>query len=99
MGLAPVGFVPGRRDATGLLDMAGNAAEWVFDWYERDEQQFGYPRAAQSNPKGPAIRRHSATSFAAARIRDGAHWLRAAARRACAFAEREIGFRCAADLR
>lgn len=97
IGLAPVGSFPDGATPTGLLDMAGNAAEWVADWYDRDEQQFGYPRGAQTNPKGPAfgVLGHVIRGGS---YRDGAHWLRAAARRASSFVEREVGFRCAATL-
>lgn len=98
IGLAPVGSFPDGATPTGLFDMAGNAAEWVADWYERDEQQFGYHRGAQTNPKGPAfgILGHVIRGGS---YRDGAHWMRAAARRASTLAEREVGFRCAAEIR
>ncbi len=97
IGLAPVGSFPDGATPTGLLDMAGNAAEWVNDFYERDEQQFGYRRGAQTNPKGPAfgVLGHVIRGGS---YRDGAHWQRAASRRASTFAEREVGFRCAANL-
>lgn len=94
LGLAPVGSFPDGATATGLLDMAGNAAEWVFDFYERDEQQFGYHRGAVTNPKGPPFGALGHV-IRGGSYRDGAHWMRAAARRASTFAEREVGFRCA----
>lgn len=97
IGLAPIGSFPDGATATGLLDMAGNASEWVADWYDRDDEGYGYSQAPQVNPKGP--------SYGAAghvvrggSYRDGAHWLRTAARRAWPYASREIGFRCAYDL-
>lgn len=96
-GLAPVGSFPDGATPNGVLDMAGNASEWVADWYDRDEQQFGYPRAAQTNPKGPTFGSLGHVVRGGS-YRDGAHWLRAAARRFGMFAEREIGFRCAASL-
>ncbi|MBX3202706.1 MAG: SUMF1/EgtB/PvdO family nonheme iron enzyme [Labilithrix sp.] len=97
VGLAPVGSFPDGATPTGLLDMAGNAAEWVADWYDRDEQQFGYRRGAQTNPTGPTfgVLGHVIRGGS---YRDGAHWLRAAARRASNLAEREVGFRCARSL-
>ncbi len=97
VGLAPVGSFPDGATPTGLLDMAGNAAEWVADWYDRDEQQFGYKRGAQVNPKGPAFGALGHV-IRGGSYRDGAHWMRAAARRASSFAEREVGFRCVASL-
>jgi sulfatase modifying factor 1 len=97
VGLAPVGSFPDGATPTGLLDMAGNAAEWVADWYDRDEQQFGYKRGAQTNPKGPTFGALGHV-IRGGSYRDGAHWLRAASRRASMFVEREVGFRCAASL-
>lgn len=97
VGLAPVGSFPDGATSSGLYDMAGNAAEWVADWYDRDEQQFGYSRAAQHNPQGPAFG-HYGRVVRGGSYRDGAHWLRTAARRASNFATRDIGFRCAADV-
>ena len=47
---APVGSFPGDSSPYGLLDVAGNAAEWVADWYD-DEY---YARSPASNPTGPA---------------------------------------------
>jgi formylglycine-generating enzyme required for sulfatase activity len=97
VGLAPVGSFPDGATPNGLLDMAGNAAEWVYDWYERDEQQFGYRRGAQVNPKGPPFGPYGHV-IRGGSYRDGAHWMRTAARFASPYAEREVGFRCAADV-
>lgn len=97
VGLAPVGSFPDGATKSGILDLAGNAAEWVADWYDRDEQQFGYPRGAQVNPKGPSFGGLGHVVRGGS-FRDGAHWMRTAARRASTFAEREVGFRCAASL-
>ena len=47
---APVGSFPGDVSPYGLLGMAGNAAEWVSDWFDADY----YARADSSNPTGPA---------------------------------------------
>jgi formylglycine-generating enzyme required for sulfatase activity len=93
-GLAPVGSFPDGGTTTGLFDLAGNAAEWVADWYERDEQSFGYSRGAKVNPTGPAF---SALGHVVrgGSYRDGAHWMRTAARRGSNEPQRDIGFRCA----
>jgi formylglycine-generating enzyme len=98
VGLAPVGSFPDGATPTGLLDMAGNASEWVADWYERDEQQFGYKRGAATNPKGPPFGALGHV-IRGGSYRDGAHWQRSASRRASGWAEREVGFRCAADVK
>jgi sulfatase modifying factor 1 len=96
-GLAPVGSFPDGATATGLLDMAGNASEWVSDWFDLDDEGYGYGRGAQVNPKGPAFgaRGHVLRGGS---YRDAAHWLRTAARRAWNYPAREIGFRCAYDV-
>jgi sulfatase modifying factor 1 len=47
--LYPVGSVPGGDSPYGVKDMAGNAREWVADWYDAEY----YKDAAQRNPQGP----------------------------------------------
>jgi len=47
---APVGSFPGDASPYGLLDVAGNAAEWVADWFAVDT----YERSPGTNPTGPA---------------------------------------------
>jgi formylglycine-generating enzyme required for sulfatase activity len=46
----PVGSFPEGRSPYGVYDMAGNAAEWVQDWYE----PYYYLNAPLSDPQGPA---------------------------------------------
>lgn len=96
-GLAPIGSFPDGATATGLLDMAGNAAEWVSDWYERDEEGYGYGRGAQVNPKGAPFGQRGHVVRGGS-YREAAHWHRTAARRAWPYASREVGFRCAYDV-
>ena len=47
-GLARVGSHPAGRSPFGVHDLAGNAAEWVADWYSER-----FPVAAVRNPQGP----------------------------------------------
>jgi formylglycine-generating enzyme required for sulfatase activity len=46
---APVGSYPRGASPYGALDMAGNAAEWVADWYAAD----AYRASPAGNPTGP----------------------------------------------
>ena len=45
---APVGTYPRGESPYGTLDMAGNVAEWVADWYDNDY----YKESPQANPFG-----------------------------------------------
>jgi formylglycine-generating enzyme required for sulfatase activity len=47
-GLSPVGAHPAGRSPFGVHDLAGNAAEWVADWYAES-----FPRVDRRNPAGP----------------------------------------------
>ena len=47
---APVGSYQGGASWSGALDMAGNAWEWVADWYAEDY----YGGSPHSNPPGPS---------------------------------------------
>ena len=54
--LAPVGSYPDGATPLGVLDLAGNVAEWVADvWADPDENGNGYSGKAQTNPRGPAF--------------------------------------------
>lgn len=91
--LAPVGSFPGGRTVEGVLDLAGNASEWVADWYRPT-----YPSSAVRDPRGPAAPGPNGTGV----VRGGdfespAAWLRGAARREADVTARvaNVGFRCA----
>jgi len=47
---SPVGSFPGDISPYGLLDAAGNAGEWVTDWFAADY----YAQSPARNPTGPA---------------------------------------------
>ncbi|MBG0785459.1 MAG: SUMF1/EgtB/PvdO family nonheme iron enzyme [Anaerolineaceae bacterium] len=47
--LAPVGSYPAGASPYGVLDLFGNAAEWILDWYDPDY----YLVSDRVNPTGP----------------------------------------------
>lgn len=85
------GLKEGGRSPFGLFHMAGNASEWVADWYDRGY----YAKSPDKNPPGP--------SEGEKRVIRGGSWadlpaaLRVSARVSAepSFRERSIGFRCA----
>ena len=85
------GLKEGGKSPYGLNHMAGNAAEWVSDWYERDY----YQKSSDKNPTGPPQGEK--------RVLRGGSWadlplaLRVTARISAEpeFEDRTIGFRCA----
>jgi formylglycine-generating enzyme required for sulfatase activity len=101
IGLAPVGSFPDGATPLGILDMAGNVAEWVADLFEYDAhgRPVGYDDAAATDPKPKTI----GGGFHVARggsFQDGAMKLRAAARDEESVQRPSwVGFRCAADVR
>jgi formylglycine-generating enzyme required for sulfatase activity len=92
--LAPPGGVESGRSPYGLYDMAGNAAEWVADWYDADY----YKTAPFKVPKGPETGKF--------RVYRGGSWndssvnARVAKRFMAAPHQTSavIGFRCAKDV-
>ncbi len=101
VGLAPVGSFPDGATPLGLLDMAGNAAEWVADVLQLDRfgNPVGYDDTAEVDPLpktvggGPHLVRGGS-------FEDGATWLRGASRDYDLLPRPPwVGFRCAADAR
>lgn len=89
----PVGNFPEGVSPYGLFDMAGNASEWVQDWYE----PYAYLNAPLSDPQGP--------NGQLLKVVRGGSWLKPA--RNIRTSDRDygfpadrasgIGFRCAKD--
>lgn len=46
---APVSNFPASASPYGVMDMAGNVEEWIYDWYDKA----AYRRGPKRNPKGP----------------------------------------------
>jgi formylglycine-generating enzyme required for sulfatase activity len=95
--LAPVGSLRDGATPSGILDLAGNAAEWVNDFFEVDPEGHGYDGRPAVNPKGPqtgAFHVVRGGSFVS-----GAAWVRATARSALIDPRSaHVGFRCAYDV-
>jgi formylglycine-generating enzyme len=93
--LYPVGSLPAGDSPYGVQDMAGNAREWVSDWYDPDYYKHAPPR----NPQGPVMK-------GVVRSIRGGSWhspladIAAAARGRGGFALQThgTGFRCARSL-
>ena len=65
--LAPVGSFPDGRTPEGIEDLAGNAAEWVADWYA---PQYPPKRRGAEGPRGER-RSQSSAAVAPAESRRG----------------------------
>lgn len=93
-GLAPVEAHAAGKSPYGAHDLAGNAAEWVSDWFAA-----GFVRGEVRNPKGP--------ENGTAKVIRGGGWydpperLKSTRRMHASPATRadDVGFRCAKDFR
>jgi sulfatase modifying factor 1 len=93
--LAPVDAFFDGATPEGVLQMAGNVSEWVFDFFASDLSGFGYAGNPVTNPKGPPT--GLAHLVRGGSYAQGATFLRAASRsQEWSFAP-DVGFRCAYD--
>src|SRR6266536_6312386 len=91
-GLKPVGTHPAGRSPSGIDDLAGNAAEWVADWYAQ-----GFATGDVRNPQGP--------QSGEGKVIRGGGWMDPAGRITAtkrfyanpANRSEDVGFRCARD--
>ncbi|MCA1958493.1 MAG: formylglycine-generating enzyme family protein [Nitrospira sp.] len=93
--LRAVGSLPEGDSPYGVKDMAGNAREWVADWYDADY----YAQAPDRNPQGPE-KKGVVRSIRGGSWHSPANDIRAAARGRGGFALQThgTGFRCARSL-
>jgi formylglycine-generating enzyme required for sulfatase activity len=92
-GLAKVGTHPAGKSPYGIDDLAGNAAEWVADWYAE-----AFPSNDVRDPKGPAggstrVIRGGGRFDPGERIRATKRYYASPDTRG-----EDIGFRCARDV-
>ncbi len=93
-GLSAVGSHAAGKSPYDVQDIAGNASEWVADWYAE-----GFARGDVRNPKGPEsgtgkVIRGGGWDDAGERLKSTKRFYAAPVNRAD-----DIGFRCAQDLR
>jgi serine/threonine-protein kinase len=88
-----VGSFPSGASPYGVLDMSGNAWEWVADWFSEDY----YAHSPEHDPRGPST--GSERSVRSGSWYSRVAWQRTANRGSAkpSFADDDIGFRCAHD--
>jgi formylglycine-generating enzyme required for sulfatase activity len=93
---SPVGSLPEGRSPEGLDDMAGNAAEWVSDWFSPTY----YSESPDTDPKGPQVSTRL-RSLRGGSWTGNAYEARSTSRGSMdpAYSKNAVGFRCAAGLK
>lgn len=101
LGPAPVEAFRDGATPEGVLNLAGNVAEWVSDYYDTDDEGYGYPAKMLPPTGGPSHNPTGSTSGLAHVVRGGSYlqgaaWLRGAARAILVVPRApSVGFRCA----
>lgn len=90
----PVGSYPEGASPYGVLDMSGNAAEWVNDFFGTKY----YRESARANPTGPASGRDRVLRGGAYSDRPVETWFRIPGRPKLSVRFDHIGFRCASSV-
>jgi sulfatase modifying factor 1 len=99
-GLRPIGSTPNGASPYGVMDMVGNAAEWVADWYNWSD----YSDLPSRNPRGMGPPwNHSLRGSAWRDPTGNASWTRSMSRCSARNSSHEtqdprVGFRCARSL-
>ena len=88
------GWFRDGRSPFGCSDMAGNASEWVADWYGARY----YRTASKSNPAGPKGGRRRSVRGGSSRSYPSAARCAARSYREPEYRDFDLGFRCAKDL-
>jgi iron(II)-dependent oxidoreductase len=95
---APAGSFPDGATESGIMDLAGNLAEWVGDWFD----PLYYTRSPNQSPKGPPWGQQKILKGGSYRTlppKDGPNPYRAAAKDSLPpeMARPDVGFRCVYD--
>ena len=96
--LTDVGSFEGGKSSYGAYDLAGNALEWVADWYATDYYNQS-PSSLSRNPKGPSrgdgdrVLRGGSWHFVPGSVRSAFRYKKSPSVRNV-----YIGFRCAQDI-
>lgn len=93
-----MGSYPAGQSTYGVLDMAGNAWQWVNDWFQEDY----YAHSPKDNPPGPSIGQEHVLRGGGFKQLDpaGPAEYRTTFRlaRSANTTDSDFGFRCAKDL-
>lgn len=101
VGTKPVRSYPNNKSPYGVYDMAGNVAEWVFDWYSLEYYRFVLDNGVL-NPKGPQVSPFNSSHNYYGRVLRGGSWRSNSLQLTTTYRSRldpaayadDLGFRC-----